>query len=213
MTRDHLWGCGDLDAVFHGHPKTIVPWPSAPRRKHQPRVPADVRANLDAPPVVEEVDPRLLHATQPWVVHHHAVYYLTGTWERGGLPSADRHQPANRWPLVTRHHTGRLVLLGGHHRALAALVAGRMLPARIAPAPPGPTLAVTPLLHVNPSRAGPQLFTGDPDRAAAAIVEGRLAAVPDLATAGQTLERLGLDHAQIADRLLMATTGRVAGGR
>lgn len=81
------------------------------------------------PVVLVPIDPRMLLASQPFVVRHHAAYYLEGEWERTGLTSADRRSLANRWPIVA-FAGERGVILSGHHRSLRALLSGVPLLAR-----------------------------------------------------------------------------------
>ena len=173
----HLWGCADIDRLFHGSDRVMLPWPRAPRpRTSRPAAPV-------GPPRLEPVDPRRLCASQPWVVRHHAAYYLTGVWEQTGQTSADMAAASNRYPVIEVDITGRHVIRTGHHRSLAALIEGRSVLARVISADPPPPstpdrseLVVTPLLRV----------------ASAELAADALAA-------------LGLDPAQIEDRISMAT--------
>jgi hypothetical protein len=147
---ERLAGCGDLDKLFGHHDRVITPWPRAPRRKHQPAFDRAVLARLEQSPVdLVEVDPRTLWASQPWVLRHHAAYYLTGEWERTGRTSADRHLELNRYPVVVMDHRGRPVIAAGHHRAAAALVTGQSLLVRAVAT--GSVCAITPLLFWDPN--------------------------------------------------------------
>ena len=147
-SRAAWWGCGDLDLCFKGAAKTIVPWPSAGRRKGEPRTPvANVEHLLTAPPRLHEVDPRTLHASQPWVLRTHAGYYLTGEWELTGRTSADMHSSANRYPTFAER-SGQLVIITGHHRSLAALIRGQPVLARIVAVEPQP-VSITPHLAIT----------------------------------------------------------------
>lgn len=133
---EHLWGCGDLDELFHGGDRAILPWPRlAPRRgpsaAHQRAVDlAALTEFVHGPTTLTEIDPRCLTATQPWLIRHHALYYVTGQWELTGLTSADRHSLLNRQPVISLAGT-QLVIRSGHHRAFAALIEGRRLMARL----------------------------------------------------------------------------------
>lgn len=180
-----LWGCADIDRVFHGSDRVMLPWPRAPRSR-TPRPTAPVGA-----PRLEPVDPRRLCASQPWVVRHHAAYYLTGVWERTGQTSAAMAAASNRYPVIEVDITGRHIIRTGHHRSLAALIEGRPVLARVihaSPVPPSSAehsgLVLTPLLRV----ASAEL-------------------------AADALAELGLDPAQIEDRISMATTGRTLTNR
>lgn len=199
-----LWGCGSLEPVFHGAPITTLPWPPVPRRKHALRVAPDlVEAVLAGPPHLVDLDPRRLFATQRSVVHQHAAYYLTGEWERTGRTSADQASIANRYPLVVVDR-GRPVIVGGHHRALAALVEGRPVRARVAPAGPVTARAVTPRLFVGAGLSLPHTDATDPAAAAEAITAGLTVLVPHADQVAAVLDRLGLTPAEVADRLAIA---------
>lgn len=122
-----------LDALFrHDAITTTTPWPSAPRMKGKPAYDTElVKRELAKPPVLESVDPRLLHSTQPGIAREHVAYYLTDEYKRTGRTSADQGNAANAFPVVYQRADGRMVILTGHHRAAAALVSGRDLDARI----------------------------------------------------------------------------------
>ena len=146
---DRLWGCGDPDRLFGAHPRASAPWPRAPRRKHQPAVDLGaVAALVQSPVALRDVDPRGLWSGQPWVLREHVSYYRTGRWERTGETSADRFSELNQYPVVFDDHRGRPVIVAGHHRATAALLAGRPLTVRV-PATDGRS-AITPLLWFDP---------------------------------------------------------------
>ncbi|MCC5952036.1 MAG: hypothetical protein JJU45_08060 [Acidimicrobiia bacterium] len=158
-------------------------------------------ALLRGSPFVADIDPRRLTATQPWVLRHHVTYYLTPTWHTTGLTSADRATLSNRYPLVAAVDD-RLILLGGHHRAMAALLAGQPLRARVA-ADASAAIAVLPRLLVGSTWPGPHLTTADPQDASRALHSGTVT-VPDLDTASATLHAAGFDAARIADRMSVA---------
>lgn len=195
MSVECLYGCGELDRWFGGAPKTTVPWPRAARRKDQPLVDHRVQALLAGPPVLVEVDPRHLRASQSWVVRHHAAYYLSGRWERTGITSADRDQPANRYPLITTDHRGRKVILQGHHRCAAALIEGRPVRARLVGThPAGVALAVTPLLFAGHHLHLVHERAEDAEQAVRAVLAGRTVLVADLDTATRALVALRDGH-------------------
>ena len=92
-----------------------MPWPSAGRRKNERQIPeAEAERLIARPARLHEVDPRVLFATQPWVVQEHAAYYLSGEWEITGRTSADMHSWANRYPTFVERR-GQLVIATGHH--------------------------------------------------------------------------------------------------
>jgi hypothetical protein len=208
MNPDQLYGTGDIEAFFAGHPRTLVPWPRAPRRKHTLLITDDERrALLTTPPALADLDPRTLYATQTWVLAQHCRYYATGVWERTGAPAQDRDQLANRYPLI---HTdaGRHIILGGHHRALAALLTGTPLRARVLRTRNEAT-AVLPHLLVGAHTSLNHTTTANPERAAELITTGTTVLVPHLNTAPPTQHTLGLDEAVTDDRNTVPTTGRV----
>lgn len=203
-----LWGSDDLEGAFTSD-KRVVPWRSAPRQKHKPLIgQADLERLLTGAPALADVDPRHLYATQTWVVASHVAYYRTRTWETTGTTSADRGQPANRYPLIWVDERGRHIILGGHHRSFAALLGGRTVRARVLRPNGDDSTAVLPLLLAGTATALGHRATTDPVAAADLIRNGETVLVPDLAVAEATLEVLGLDPEVVADRLAMAATGR-----
>ncbi|MCD9624231.1 hypothetical protein [Rhabdothermincola salaria] len=199
---DRLWGAGDIDAVFGHHDRTVVPWPTAPRKKHDPRVDPDlVHRVLAGPPTLADIDPRDLYASQPWVVRQHVAYYLTGRWERTGTTSADVWSAFNRYPVVHIDAQGRHILFGGHHRSMAALLEGRPLRARVRRLSPDQPLAVLPHLLVGSTTPFLALHTADHRTAAAAVSAGSTVLVPTVTTARRVLRALELAPALVADRL------------
>lgn len=202
---ERLWSTGELDSVFRDADRTVVPWPSAPRRRGHPTVtPAVAKALLSGAPALADIDPRQLHATQTWVVRHHAAYYRSGRWERTGATSADPWSLQNRYPLLHVDEHGCLVLLGGHHRALVALVEGRPLRGRVLRQRPAEAVPLLPSLFVGHTATVPVIPAGDGAQAARLITAGRSALVPTTLTAHDTLRRLGLTDEVIADRFRVA---------
>ena len=203
-----LWGCGDLASVFTGD-RRVVPWPSAARLKHQPLVPLeDVARLLAGPPALADLDPRVMFATQTFCVASHVAYYLSPVWARTGRTSADAGKASNRYPLVWVDDDGRQVLLGGHHRSLAALIEGRPVRCRVLRPESDDAVAVLPLLLAGPSAGVDHLTASDPEEAAATIGALGTALVPDLSIARATLVRLGFADELISDRIEMAGIGR-----
>lgn len=125
-TAHRLFGAG-VEGGFKGAPKIIAPWPSAGRTKSDPKGydPQLVHNALKDPSAhMMEMDPRHLHATQPWVTRGGVDYYSGNKYRETGQTFADMHQEANRYPIVYQRG-GRNSLLTGHHRATAALLHGR----------------------------------------------------------------------------------------
>lgn len=191
-TAVRLFGCGDLGQLFGQHPQVIAPWPRAPRSKATPAFDRDAIGRLLRAPVeLEEVDPRELWASQPWVLRRHAEHYLTQTWERTGRTSADAHVELNRFPVIFVDHRQRSVIIAGHHRATAALVEGR--PLMIRRAAETSTHAITPLLWCDPSADELDAFD-----ACRRITAGQRVTVPDTESAEQILHALGANPAEAA---------------
>jgi hypothetical protein len=117
---------------------------------------------------------------------------------------------ANRYPIVAVGASGRMRIVTGHHRTFAALVQGRLLLARLAAVDRSVdrVTAVTPLIRLLRERAG-----SDAERAIDFLEGARGTLVRSEDEAENALTQLGLDEEQVADRLHMATTGRVLGGR
>ncbi len=129
-TAHAIHGAGDAGAYFKGAPKAPAPWPSAGRTKSNPRGydPALVEKALGNPaPHMREMDPRNLHAGQPWVTSEGVHHYMGTDYERTGRTFADQHEAGNRFPVVYTDTQGRNKILSGHHRATAALLQGKQL--------------------------------------------------------------------------------------
>ena len=122
-----LHGSEDPELLFKGHDKTMTAWPSAGRTKSNPKgydqglVDAAVR---DPSRLIRDLDPRNLHATQPWVTRAGVNFYMGDTYRQTGRTFADMNQAGNRFPVVYTDDQGRNKLLSGHHRATAALLRG-----------------------------------------------------------------------------------------
>ncbi len=201
-----LWASNDLGALFSGDEVGVTPWPRAPRRKDRPlydralveeRVGRVVTFGDD----LQEVDPRELWCSQPGLVRSGVAHYLTDEWRRIGRTWADQHIRSNQYPLVYVD-SGRRIILAGHHRSAAALLAGTPVLARLVD---GPLLAhdgavvVTPRLHLAES--------GTPAEAVAAVEHGE---VGQATAAGivEALRLLGADEPWAIGRLRLATQGR-----
>lgn len=198
--NDHTgiwWACGDLDVYFKGAAKAIVPWPSAGRRKGEPRTPAaSIEHLLAAPARLHEVDPRTLSASQPWVLRTHTSYYLTGEWELTGRTSADMHSSANRYPTFAER-SGQLVIVTGHHRSLAALIQGRPVLARIVASDPQP-VSITPHLAISEHA---DIADDDVASLTERILAGQRITVSSTVVATDILRRIGLNAHDVTDRL------------
>lgn len=215
-----LWG-GGLDALFPTRrggpaPMAVTPWPARSGQRGRARLDrAAVAAVLERPPVLVELDPRDLTCSQPHVIHDGVAFYLTDTYRTTGETWADRTRLDNQLPLVQRRADGRLVILGGHHRAAAALLGATAVRALVvdetgAHPPDGPA-AVTASLALDPSGeqpggVAPVLI----DRVAATIRAGGSATVGDPATACAVLHHLGAPEVAARRRVRRALHGGVA---
>lgn len=122
-----LYGAGSADALFKGAPKVVAPWPAAGRQKSNPKGYNQglVDSALANPaPHVTQMDPRHLHATQPWVTSEATHYYMGDKYRETGTTFADQHQAGNKQPVVYTDAQGRNKILSGHHRATSALLRG-----------------------------------------------------------------------------------------
>lgn len=133
----HGRGYGALFPEGSG-PVTPAPWPRASRSKKLRDYDADVVGKAIREGKLSKVDPRDLRSTQPSVTAPGVKHYMNG--EAGLYADADR--PTNRHPVVyvRRNPDGSVekLLLSGHHRATAALLAGRELDAIVAEGGWGP---------------------------------------------------------------------------
>lgn len=140
MSRtEEFFGAGDPERLFQGHPATTVPFPSAGRRKDRKDYEGDkVQAAITDPQYpVSDIDPRELRATQPTVTRAGVAYYLGHDYEHTGQTFADQHQAGNRVPVVY-DRDGDKIILSGHHRATADLLAGRQFRAKLVEGTWGP---------------------------------------------------------------------------
>lgn len=131
---DRLHGKVSSDQFFSGGELHVAPFPSAGGLKgRQPYDPQVVQAAIrENPPALVDVDPRTLSATQTHVTKGGVQFYEGDTYNQTGETYADQHRESNRHPIIyTRENplTGgeENLILAGHHRATAALLAGRPL--------------------------------------------------------------------------------------
>lgn len=130
-----LFGSGRATRLFGSAMVTPTPWPQAGRRKdgsHHDR--ELIRRAMSEPPVIESIDPRYLHSTQPSVVREYVDAYMGEEGEvysRTGRTVRDQGNPGNQWPTVYERRDGRRDILSGHHRATKALLRGEALQGRI----------------------------------------------------------------------------------
>lgn len=121
-----LYGAGDPKKLFTSSPKTTTPWPQVGRTKGEPLYRQDlVNEALSQPRKTVNMDPRYLHATQPYVTEEGVDYYHhKSEYEKTGRTFADQDRPGNRTPVVYSDRRGRNLILSGHHRATSALLKG-----------------------------------------------------------------------------------------
>lgn len=161
-------------------------------------------------PVAGRDRPRELVASQTWVIRHHAAYYRTQIWEKTCTTSADMTSAVNRYPVIS-DAAGQKRIVTGHHRALAALIEGRPLVARLTSSTQqSSTMHASPRIRIDGSGSAiPARRAID----AAESVAGAAVTVADWNVARAVLRLLGLDDAQVEDRRAMGETGRVRTGR
>jgi hypothetical protein len=122
--------------VREGQPaslKTGIPWSQSTKNKggfsYDPSLVSRVIHDKPSVDNLREFDPRFLSGSQPSVTSSGVLHYLEHG-QHGDL-HADHEDVGNQTPFVYIHpHTGELRLLGGHHRATAALIKGEPLRAK-----------------------------------------------------------------------------------
>lgn len=215
-------GCGDLRRV---------PFPQAFRTRTTPLYdPASVRGLLRRSPILSEVDPGRLWATQPAITRPGVNYYLGEEYTRTGRTYADFHRPTNRYPLIqcrTHPVTGeeQFIILAGHHRSTAALIEGRPVLARvienptIQDLPEDPdangaatrrAIAITPSLWLIPrgQYARGQCGRGHGARDHCAGLSRGVTGTSTVADARRVLAGQGLDDDEVDERIRFARIGQ-----
>ena len=136
--RTEHWGTHRLYGQGHGAMftgPTAKPFPIAPTyipQRNTEGIKAAVIGGIRGDVHPESVDPRWLHMSQSSVTSSGVHYYMNSNWEDSGETYADQGQAGNRHPVVYQHEgMGRRIILSGHHRAAAALAAGRPLQALV----------------------------------------------------------------------------------
>jgi len=191
--------------VLAGHLRTEVSGDGLRQRQRL------IDAVVHAPPVLVEIDPRGLRATQGGLDRDGVVHYLGPVFHERGITYADHDDPGNTDPVVlVRERDGAHLLLAGHHRATAALLRGVPLLARVVGGTSEPRDRFHPTQGVSygpvpPTFAG--VVTADVAVAVAAVRAGGSVHVPGTVTARQVLGELGLDDEAVTARLHYAATG------
>jgi len=199
-----LWACGTLEAAFRRWDRIPAPWSTGTTKAERRHRVDAAPALLTGRPTVADIDPLVLTATQPWVLAQHVEYYLTGAWEQNGITSADPHRIANRYPLV-QHLGDAWILHGGHHRALAAIITGRPLRARVLRHTDDDVTAVLPRLLVGDHWPFEHIAATDPVTAVELLRAGHTVLMPTIAAATDAMHHAGLPADLIADRVAVAT--------
>lgn len=131
-----LYGSNDPDKLFHGGSTAVTPWPKAGRRKDRDDYDKTlVRNELSGPPHLEDVDPRILSATQGGLQRPALMHYMGLDHRQTSEPYADKGNAGNKYPFVYKREDGTNMILSGHHRATAALLKGEPLRARVVSGP------------------------------------------------------------------------------
>lgn len=136
-----FWGRG-IDHMFPegSAPIRTAPWPSMGRSKlvmdYDPGI---VQEALHRPPVLHEIDPRTLRATQPSITRQGVDFYTHDeTYRTTGRTFADQGNVGNKFPFIYEREDGQRLILAGHHRSAAALAKGEPVVARLERGPWGP---------------------------------------------------------------------------
>lgn len=128
-----MHGSRDLDTISKNPAVAgTTPWPTAGKTKKGPAYDRDLVAQaIMNPPDPVRFDPRNLHSTQSGITRQGVDYYLNDpTYADTGTTFADAERPGNQHPIVYHSRTTqRNLILSGHHRAGAALLAGKPLEA------------------------------------------------------------------------------------
>ena len=202
MTPDELWGSGDLSRLFAAGELGVTPWPRARRRKSDPPfdqalVAARVAGVVTWGDDLQAVDPRTLVCSQPGLVRSGVAHYLTDAWRLLGRTYADQSVRANQYPLVYARGDERIIL-AGHHRSAAALLAGTPVLARVVIAG---AVAPTPSAVVVVTAA---LALGSDPMPASDLPRPTVLAAGAWAEAHRTLVSWGADDAWATNRLRLA---------
>lgn len=208
MTRaPELWG-RDIGILFPDRgvgpaPTTVTPWPQASKTRQGLFDRSAVAAALACPPPPAAIDPRLLWCSQPGLTWGGVDHYLRhDTYARTGTTWADQGEPGNLRPVVyVRHaHDGRRgIILSGHHRSAAALLAGRpvlgiVVDGETAGDRQAEARMVTERLFVGEGTGLPHVAVGDAAEAARLIGAGDRALVPTSEVAVAALVAQGVDR-------------------
>lgn len=134
--KDPLWTPESGGMLHTASPTTTIPWGQATRNKvglrYDPTL-VNRTIQLGGTESLREFDPRYLHGSQPSVTASGVGHYLSSEAEQTGALYADHSDIGNQYPFVYIHSgTGQHRLIGGHHRAAAALLKGKPLLARFA---------------------------------------------------------------------------------
>lgn len=202
-----LWGRG-IGALFPDRgdgpaPTTVTPWPQASKTRQGLFDRAAVGAALASPPAPSAIDPRLLWCSQPGLTWGGVDHYLRhDTYARTGTTWADPDDPGNLRPVVyvrVAHDGRRGIILSGHHRSAAALLAGRPVLGIVVDGEPPEerrpeARMVTERLLVGEGSAFPHGAAADATEAARLISGGHRALVPTPEVAVAVLVAQGVER-------------------
>lgn len=131
-SNDPDWSIPRYEEHDFASASSSIPWSQSSRNKAGFRYdPSAVNRTIQIADSssIREFDPRYLHGTQPSVTSPGVLHYLQ--MGQSGPLYADKDQIGNQFPFVYIHSgTGEHRLIGGHHRATAALLKGEPLVAR-----------------------------------------------------------------------------------
>lgn len=147
LRAEQFWGQG-IESLFPegAFERRVVPWDQAHQLKHFGNYDQSLVADaLRRPPVLQEIDPRTLRATQPHILRGGVEHYLTDEYHKTGQTFEQGQRRGNEYPFIYRREPSpanpdsgvQNLILAGHHRSAAALVQGRPLRAIIVEGPWG----------------------------------------------------------------------------
>lgn len=147
LQASQFFGRG-VDHLFRDDQREITPpWPRGHSYKDIQDYDTDlVSKTLQAPPQLQEIDPRDLHSTQRGIIRSAVEHYVGPEYHETGQTYERRaDNEGNRFPVIYRREAHprayssdpQNLILSGHHRAAAALVQGRPLRAIIMEGPWG----------------------------------------------------------------------------
>lgn len=126
-----------IDDMFpNGRDDALTPWPTAVGSKTTGKLGYSAAAvNMDtvrdAPLEDVDVSGGNVRATQSRILRQHVAYYGGPQYQETGETSADQGKEGNRFPVIYRKKSGEDIIVSGHHRSAAALLAKKPVKAKV----------------------------------------------------------------------------------